>query len=65
MIFDSVKYNQSHTVAIRKTFSCNEYPLKHHFDIVKLRFKFLIFDLNIDCGYSLEPPWRQNVRNIK
>ena len=46
-----------------KTCARNEYPLKHHFNIVKLRatgvylpFLFLLWFQNIDCGYSLEPP---------
>ena len=38
-------------------------PLKPHFYIVKLEFTgeyiiFLFLLKNIDCGYSLEPPWR-------
>ena len=38
-------------------------PLKPHFYIVKLGFTgvyiiSLISELNIDCGYSLEPPHR-------
>ena len=48
---------------IRKTCPCNVYPLKPHFYIVKLGFAgvylfFLFLLLNIDCGYSLEPPRR-------
>ena len=48
---------------IRKTCLCNEYPLKPHFDTVKLGFAgvylfFLFLLQNIDCGYSLEPPCR-------
>ena len=39
-------------------------PLKPHLFIVKLGFTvvyiiFLISAQNIDCGYLLEPPWRQ------
>ena len=46
-----------------KTYLYNFDPLKPHFYIVKLGFTgvyiiFLISDLNIDCGYSLEPPRR-------
>ena len=38
-------------------------PLKPHFYIVQVGFTgvyiiFLIPAQNIDCGYSLEPPWR-------
>ena len=49
------------------TYPCIVYPLTSHFYIVKLGFTtgvyrglhyFLIFALNIDCGYSLEPPHR-------
>ena len=45
---------------IRKTCPCNEYPLQPYFYIVKLGYAgvydfFLFLDLNIDCGYSLEP----------
>ena len=48
---------------IRKTCPCNIYPLKPHFYIVKLGYAgvylfFLFLLQNIDCGYSLEPPWR-------
>ena len=47
--------------AIMQTCQCNEYPLIPHFYIVKLGFTgvyiiFLFLLLNIDCGYSLEPP---------
>ena len=53
---------------IRKTFPCNEYPLKSHFYIVKLGYAgvylfFLFLLQNIDCGYSLEPP-RQGGSNV-
>ena len=46
-----------------KTCLYNADPLKPHFYIVKLGFTrvyiiFLISAQNIDCGYSLEPPWR-------
>ena len=46
---------------ITKTSPCNEDPLTPHFNIVKLGFTgiyiiFLFLLLNIDCGYSLEPP---------
>ena len=48
---------------ITKTYLYNFDPLKPHFYIVKLRFTgvyiiFFISAQNIDCGYSLEPPWR-------
>ena len=48
---------------ITKTYLYDFYLLKPHFYIVKLGFTgiyiiFLLFVLkNIDCGYSLEPPW--------
>ena len=43
------------------TCSCDSYPLTPHLYIVKLRLTgvyiiFLYLLLNIDCGYSLEPP---------
>ena len=46
-----------------KTYLYNFDPLKPHFYIVKLGFTgvyiiFLISAHNIDCGYSLELPWR-------
>ena len=49
--------------SIRKTWPCNEYPLKPHFYIAKLGYGevylfFLFLLQNIDCGYSLEPPQR-------
>ena len=48
---------------ITKTYLYNFDPLKPHFYIVKLEFTgvyiiFIISALNIDCGYSLEPPLR-------
>ena len=48
---------------ITKTRLYNFDPLKPHFNVVKLGFAgvyiiFLILLLNIDCGYSLEPPWQ-------
>ena len=48
---------------IRKTYPCNEYPLKPHFYIGKMGYAgvylvFLFLLQNIDCGYSLEPPRR-------
>ena len=48
---------------ITKTRLYNVDPLKPHFYIVKLGFTgvyiiFLILLINIDCGYSLEPPRR-------
>ena len=52
-----------HTILlITKTYLYNFDPLKPHFYIVKLGFTgvyiiFLIPAQNIDCGYSLEPPW--------
>ena len=50
-------------VNIAKTCLHNIDPLNPHFYIVKLGFTeiyifFLISALNIDCGYSLEPPRR-------
>ena len=44
-----------------KTCPCNIYPLLPHFYIAKLGYAevylfFLFLLLNIDCGYSLEPP---------
>ena len=55
----SLKNNQ----LITKTCLYNFDPLKPHFYIVKLGFTgvyiiFLMFALNIDCRYSLEPPRR-------
>ena len=49
--------------SIRKTYPCNEYPLKPHFYIAKLGYAgvylvFLFLLQNMDCGYSLEPPRR-------
>ena len=45
---------------IMKTCPCNVHPLTPHFYIVKLGFTgvyfFIFLLLNIDCGYSLEPP---------
>ena len=45
---------------IRIRCPCNVHPLTSHFHIVKLGFTgiyiFLIVLLNIDRGYSLEPP---------
>ena len=46
---------------ITKTCPCNVYPLEPHFYIEKLGYAgvylfFLFLLLNIDCGYSLEPP---------
>ena len=46
---------------IMKTCPCNEHPITPHFHIVKLGFTrvyifFLFLLLNIDRGYSLEPP---------
>ena len=51
------------SVCITKTCLYNSDPLKPIFYIVKLGFTgvyiiFLISALNIDCGYSLEPPRR-------
>ena len=50
---------------ITKTCLYNVDPLKPQFyiHVIKLRFTgvyiiFLIFALNVDCGYSLEPPCR-------
>ena len=45
------------------TCSCNIYPLIPHFYIAKLGYTgvclfFLFLLQNIDCGYSLGPPWR-------
>ena len=49
--------------SITKTHLYNADPLKPHFYTVKLGFTgvyiiFLISAQNIDCGYSLELPWR-------
>ena len=50
------------TKNITKTSPCNEHPLTPHFYIVKLGitgvyiFSFILLQ-NIDCGYSLEPPY--------
>ena len=46
-----------------ETCPCNVYPLEPHFYIVNLGYPgeylfFLFLLLNIDCGYSLEPPRR-------
>ena len=46
---------------IMQTCPCDLYPLTSHFYIVKLGFtgvniNFLFLLLNIDYGYSLEPP---------
>ena len=50
-------------VPIIKTSPCNVYPLKPQFYITKLGYArvylfFLFLLQNIDCGYSLEPPWQ-------
>ena len=65
---------------ITKTCLCNVYPLVPHFYIAELGYAgvyliFLFLLQNIDCGYSLEPPWRggysaiyvlsKNKKNIK
>ena len=47
----------------------NIYPLKPHFYIVKLGFAgvylfFLFLLQNIDCGYSLEPPRLNDLKNL-
>ena len=57
------KFIKRSVIDIRKTYPCNEYPLKPHFYIEKLGFAgvylfFLFLLQNIDCGYSLEPPRR-------
>ena len=49
--------------SIKKTYLYNFNPLKPHFYIVKQRFTgvyiiFLISAQNIDCVYSLEPPYQ-------
>ena len=55
---------EAHNVGfhIRITFPCVLYPLTPYFYTVKLGFTgviiFLFLLLNIDCGYSLEPPHR-------
>ena len=46
----------------QKTYLYNFDPLKPHFYVVKLGLKgvyiiFLFMLKNIDCEYSLEPPW--------
>ena len=48
---------------ITKTYLCNFDPTQPHFYIEKLECKgvyiiFLFLLKNIDCGYSLEPPWQ-------
>ena len=48
---------------IRKTCTCNVYPIKPNFPIVKLGYAgvlqfFLVLLQNIDCGYSLKLPRR-------
>ena len=48
-------------IIIKIIFPCDLYPLTPHFYLVKLGFTgvyiiFLFLLLNIDCGYSLEPP---------
>ena len=48
--------------SIRKTCPCNVYPLESQFYIAKLGYAgvylfFLFLLQNIDCGYSLEPPF--------
>ena len=53
----------SSAAAITKIRLYNFDPLKPHFYVVKLGFAgvyiiFLISAPNIDCGYSLEPPWQ-------
>ena len=53
---------QAESNIITKTSPCNEDPLTPHFYIVKLGFAgvyiiFLFLLENIDCGYSLEPPY--------
>ena len=55
--------SSAESVSITKTCLYNLDPLKPHFYIVKLGFTgvyiiFLISARNIDCGYSLEPPYR-------
>ena len=49
--------------SIMKTCPYNVYPLEPHYYIAKLGYAgvylfFLFLLQNIDCGYSLEPPWR-------
>ena len=61
--FWSFVTNESTQEVITKTCLYNVYPLKPHFYIVKLGFTgvyiiFLVSALNMDCGYSLEPPRR-------
>ena len=53
--------NFAFSCTIRITCTCDSYPLTPHFYIVKLGFTgvyiiFLFLLLNIDYGYSLEPP---------
>ena len=36
---------------------CNLYPLISHFYVVSGIRIFIIYIKNIDCGYSLEPPF--------
>ena len=61
MILKPDSLGSDHTIT--KTHLYNFDPLKPHFYIVKLGFTgvyiiFLIYTQNIDCGYSLEPPYR-------
>ena len=56
-------------LTITKTSPCNEDPLTPHFYIGKPGFTglyifFLFLLQNIDCGYSLEPP-RKNQKIVK
>ena len=58
-------YRHKKRVNIRKTYPCNEYPLRPHFHIGKLGFAgvcivFLLLNQNIDCGCP-----EQNIKNIK
>ena len=58
-----MKSGMTYGAYITKTRLYNFDPLKPHFYIVKLGFTgvyiiFLISAINIDCGYSLEPPHR-------
>ena len=57
----AIPENCTHEKHIMQTCPCNVHPLTPHFYIVKLGFTgvyifFLFLLLNIDCGYSLEPP---------
>ena len=60
------RWETDDTELITRSYLYNFDPLKPNFYIVKLGFTriyviFLISARNIDCGYSLEPPHRNNL----